>query len=171
MSLTLNKILVLCALLISAMLPGGHGQNLHGKTLQIRSANLTVPCPPPTTPAYPSTRAVSFWILQKTHEVAFTAKPSEFNADVSVSKLLVTNPQDREGDIIATPRWENQTPPAVSLVWADAATPDTLLDPQPVADRSFCAQGLAGRSLVAWRSLIPADHAAVIFTHLDGLSL
>ena len=30
----------------------------------------------------------------KTHEVAFTAKPSEFSADISVSKLLVTNPQD-----------------------------------------------------------------------------
>ncbi len=127
----------------------GHGQNLHGKTLQIRSANLTVPCPPPTVPAYPSTGGSVFLDPAKTHEVAFTAKPSEFSADISVSKLLVTNPQDREGDIISTPRWENQTPPTVSLVWADAATPDTLLDPQPVADRSFCAQGLAGRSLIA----------------------
>lgn len=87
----------------------------------------------------------------KTHEVAFTAKPSEFNADVGVSKLLVTNPQDREGDIIATPRWgKPNATGCIFWIWADAATPDTLLDPQPVADRSFCAQGLAGRSLVAW---------------------
>lgn len=34
-------------------------------------------------------------------------------------------------------------------MWADAATPDTPLNPQPIANRSFCAQGLAGRSLVA----------------------
>lgn len=47
-------------------------------------------------------------------------------------------------------RWENQTPPTVSLMWADAATPDVPLNPQPIANRSFCAQGLAGRSLVAW---------------------
>lgn len=63
------------------------------------------------------------------------------------------NPQDNEGDQFSTPpalRWENQTPPTVSLVWADAATPDVPLNPQPIANRSFCAQGLAGRSLVAW---------------------
>ncbi|EPS5378486.1 adhesion domain-containing protein [Escherichia albertii] len=87
------------------------------------------------------------------HSVAFSAKPNEFSVDDDAARLIVTNSQDTEGDLFATPpalRWENQTPPTVSLVWADAATPDTLLNPQPIANRSFCAQGLAGRSLVAW---------------------
>ncbi|EJZ2266223.1 RatA-like protein [Escherichia albertii] len=87
------------------------------------------------------------------HSVAFSAKPNEFSVDDDAARLIVTNSQDTEGDLFATPpalRWENQTPPTVSLVWADAATPDTPLNPQPIANRSFCAQGLAGRSLVAW---------------------
>ncbi|EFF0799991.1 RatA-like protein [Escherichia albertii] len=87
------------------------------------------------------------------HDVAFSAKPNEFSVDDTAARLIVTNPQDIEGDQFTLPptlRWENQTPPTVSLVWADAATPDTPLNPQPIANRSFCAQGLAGRSLVAW---------------------
>lgn len=87
------------------------------------------------------------------HDVAFSAKPNEFSVDDDAANLIVANPQDSEGDQFSTPpalRWENQTPPTVSLVWADAATPDTPLNPQPIANRSFCAQGLAGRSLVAW---------------------
>lgn len=87
------------------------------------------------------------------HSVAFSAKPNEFSVDDDAARLIVSNSQDTEGDLFATPpalRWENQTPPTVSLVWADAATPDTPLNPQPIANRSFCAQGLAGRSLVAW---------------------
>ncbi|MFW4307099.1 Immunoglobulin-like domain BIg-containing protein, partial [Salmonella enterica subsp. enterica serovar Dublin] len=40
-----------------------------------------------------------------------------------------------------------------TLVWADAATPDTPLDPQPVSNISFCAQNLAGRHLVVWSQL------------------
>lgn len=87
------------------------------------------------------------------HDVAFSAKPNEFSVDDDAANLIVAHPQDSEGDQFSTPpalRWENQTPPTVSLVWADAATPDTPLNPQPIANRSFCAQGLAGRSLVAW---------------------
>lgn len=87
------------------------------------------------------------------HDVAFSAKPNEFSVDDDAANLIVANPQDNDGDQFSTPpalRWENQTPPTVSLVWADAATPDTPLNPQPIANRSFCAQGLAGRSLVAW---------------------
>ncbi len=38
----------------------------------------------------------------------------------------------------------------MGLVWADAATPDTPLSPQPVPNLTFCAQNLAGRQLVAW---------------------
>lgn len=89
----------------------------------------------------------------KPHDIAFSAKPGEFSADDASSHLIVTNPQDSEGDIFAAPpamRWENQTPPTITLVWADAETPDTPLNPQPVSGSSFCAQGLAGRSLVVW---------------------
>ena len=150
MSLTLNKILVLCALLISAMLPGWSWAESAWQDSSDTVGEFNGTVPTADSASIPVYQGSVFLDPAKTHEVAFTAKPSEFSADVSVSKLLVTNPQDREGDIIATPRWENQTPPTVSLVWADAATPDTLLDPQPVADRSFCAQGLAGRSLIAW---------------------
>ncbi|EPM2150122.1 adhesion domain-containing protein [Escherichia coli] len=150
MSLTLNKILVLCALLISAMLPGWSWAESAWQDSSDTVGEFNGTVPTADSASIPVYQGSVFLDPAKTHEVAFTAKPSEFSADVSVSKLLVTNPQDREGDIISIPRWENQTPPTVSLVWADAATPDTLLDPQPVADRSFCAQGLAGRSLVAW---------------------
>lgn len=86
------------------------------------------------------------------HDVANTATPGNFSVDATASSLLLFNPRDTEGDIFATPpvlRWENQTPPAVSLVWAEAATPDTPLNPQPRVDRSFCAQNLAGHKLVA----------------------
>ncbi|NUC24470.1 RatA-like protein, partial [Escherichia coli] len=89
----------------------------------------------------------------ESHDVGFSAKPNEFSVDDDAANLIVANPQDNDGDQFSTPpalRWENQTPPTVSLVWADAATPDVPLNPQPIANRSFCAQGLAGRSLVAW---------------------
>ena len=89
----------------------------------------------------------------ESHDVGFSAKPNEFSVDDDAANLIVANPQDNEGDQFSTPpalRWENQTPPTVSLVWADAVTPDVPLNPQPIANRSFCAQGLAGRSLVAW---------------------
>lgn len=66
MSLTLNKILVLCALLISAMLPGWSWAESawQDSSDTVGEFNGTVR-PPPTVPAYPSTRAVSFWILQR----------------------------------------------------------------------------------------------------------
>lgn len=89
----------------------------------------------------------------KTYDIQAFAKPNEFSADDSTTKLILANSHDTEGDLFAIPpilRWQDQTPPAVSLVWADAATPDTPLDPQPTANRSFCSQNLAGRSLVVW---------------------
>ncbi|EFE7240357.1 RatA-like protein [Escherichia coli] len=163
MSLTLNKILVLCALLISAMLPGWSWAESAWQDSSDTVGEFNGTVPTADSASIPVYQGSVFLDPAKTHEVAFTAKPSEFSADVSVSKLLVTNPQDREGDIIATPRWENQTPPTVSLVWADAATPDTLLDPQPVADRSFCAQGLAGRSLIAWAQPDPQQTMPLLY--------
>lgn len=89
----------------------------------------------------------------KTYAVPFSATPGDFSADTAASHLILTNPHDTEGDLFAAPpalQWENQQPPGADLVWADAATPDTLLDPQPVDDESFCAQNLAGRHLVTW---------------------
>lgn len=163
MSLTLNKILVLCALLISAMLPGWSWAESAWQDSSDTVGEFNGTVPTADSASIPVYQGSVFLDPAKTNEVAFTAKPSEFSADVSVSKLLVTNPQDREGDIIATPRWENQTPPTVSLVWADAATPDTLLDPQPVADRSFCAQGLAGRSLIAWAQPDPQQTMPLLY--------
>ncbi|EIB3169968.1 RatA-like protein [Escherichia coli] len=163
MSLTLNKILVLCALLISAMLPGWSWAESAWQDSSDTVGEFNGTVPTADSASIPVYQGSVFLDPAKTHEVAFTAKPSEFSADVSVSKLLVTNPQDREGDIISIPRWENQTPPTVSLVWADAATPDTLLDPQPVADRSFCAQGLAGRSLVAWAQPDPQQTMPLLY--------
>lgn len=163
MSLTLNKILVLCALLISAMLPGWSWAESAWQDSSDTVGEFNGTVPTADSASIPVYQGSVFLDPAKTHDVAFTAKPSEFSADVSVSKLLVTNPQDREGDIISIPRWENQTPPTVSLVWADAATPDTLLDPQPVADRSFCAQGLAGRSLVAWAQPDPQQTMPLLY--------
>ncbi|WP_059225309.1 adhesion domain-containing protein [Escherichia albertii] len=89
----------------------------------------------------------------QTHDIANTAKPGEFSVDDTAANMILTNPQDTQGDTFDIPpllRWENQTPPAVSLIWAEAATPDTPLNPQPRPDRSFCAQDLAGHTLVAW---------------------
>lgn len=92
----------------------------------------------------------------RTHDIANTAKPGEFSVDDTAMNMILTNPQDTQGDTFEIPpllRRENQTPPAVSLVWAEAATPDTPLNPQPRPDRSFCAQDLAGHTLVAWPQL------------------
>lgn len=141
---------VLLVLLLTAMLPGWSwaGSSWQDSSDTAGEFNGTVPnADSASMPVYQG----SIWLdPAKTHDVSFSAKPNEFSVNLDVSKLIVTNPQDLEGDVFTNPRWENQTPPAVSLVWADAATPETLLNPQPVAGRSFCAQGLAGRSLVVW---------------------
>ncbi|EAA6071620.1 hypothetical protein DQZ25_04815 [Salmonella enterica subsp. enterica] len=87
--------------------------------------------------------------------VDYSAKPSQFSTSDAGSALALTNPHDTEGDIFAVPplAWQAERAPAVTLVWADAATPDTPLDPQPVSNISFCAQNLAGRHLVVWPQL------------------
>ncbi|EEB9697365.1 RatA-like protein [Salmonella enterica subsp. enterica] len=86
------------------------------------------------------------------HTVVYTAKPGDFSVDTTAATMWLINPRDTEGDLFANPPamiWENQASPSASLVWAEAATPDTPLNPQPRADRSFCAQKLAGHKLVA----------------------
>lgn len=89
----------------------------------------------------------------KTYTIPYSATPGDFSVDATADHLILTNPHDTEGDSFGTPpelRWENQQVPGAGLIWADAATPDTPLEPQPVNNKSFCAQNLAGRHLVAW---------------------
>lgn len=90
----------------------------------------------------------------KTHDIEFSAMPRDFSADAASTSMQAVNSTDTEGDLFSDPptiAQENRQPPAMGLVWADAATPDTPLSPQPVPNLTFCAQNLAGRQLVAWR--------------------
>lgn len=92
----------------------------------------------------------------KTHDIEFSAMPRDFSADAAPDSMRAVNALDTEGDLFTDPpsiAWENQQPPTMSLVWADAATPDTPLSPQPILNQTFCAQNLAGRQLVAWAQL------------------
>ena len=133
---------------VAAVLKGGQWQQTGISTDAI---NGTVPgAESASIPVYQGST-----LLEPTepHDVQAFAKPSEFSVDDTATQMILQSPLDTEGDVFATPpllRWENQNPPSVSLVWAEAATPDTPLDPQPRPDRSFCAQDLAGHSLVAW---------------------
>lgn len=89
----------------------------------------------------------------KNHDIEFSAMPRDFSADATSTSMRAVNSTDTEGDLFSDPptiAWENRQPPAMGLVWADAATPDTPLSPQPVPNLTFCAQNLAGRQLVAW---------------------
>ena len=91
MSLTLNKILVLCALLISAMLPGWSWAESAWQDSSDTVGEFNGTVPTADSASIPVYQGSVFLDPAKTHEVAFTAKPSEFSADISVSKLLVTN--------------------------------------------------------------------------------
>lgn len=87
--------------------------------------------------------------------VDYFAKPSQFSTSDAGSALTLTNPHDTEGDIFAVPplAWQAERAPTVTLVWADAATPETPLSPQPSANLTFCEQNMAGRHLVVWPQL------------------
>lgn len=87
--------------------------------------------------------------------VDYSAKPSQFSTSDVGSALILTNPRDAEGDIFAEPLlvWQSERIPSVTLVWADAATPETPLSPQPSANLTFCEQNMAGRHLVVWSQL------------------
>ena len=108
----------------------------------------------------------------KTYPIPYSATPGDFSADVAANHLILTNPHDTEGDLFTTPpdlHWENQQPPGADLVWADIASPETPLDPQPVDDKSFCAQHLAGRHLVVWPQLNSATPPALYLSILTGV--
>lgn len=87
--------------------------------------------------------------------VDYFAKPSQFSTSDAGSALTLTNPHDTEGDIFAVPplAWQAERAPTVTLVWADAATPETPLSPQPSANLTFCEQNMVGRHLVVWPQL------------------
>ncbi|EJF5646292.1 hypothetical protein NSR39_002720 [Salmonella enterica] len=95
--------------------------------------------------------------------VNFTAMPRDFSVDDSAEVMLPVNPADTEGDLLAAPsfQWENNQPPSMMLVWADAATPDEPLNPQPVPNKTFCQQNMAGRQLVVWSQIDTRDPATI----------
>ncbi|MEA0983769.1 hypothetical protein, partial [Salmonella enterica] len=93
---------------------------------------------------------------RQTQHSELRAVPRDLRADATATSMRAVNSTDTECDLFADPptiAWENRQPPAMGLVWSDAATPDTPLSPQPVPNLTFCAQNLAGRQLVAWAQL------------------
>lgn len=89
----------------------------------------------------------------KNYAVPYTAKPGNFTTDATANRLIVVNPRDTEGDLFSAPpkvQWQDQQVPGTKVVWADAASPDIPLVPQPINNQTFCAQNLAGRHLVVW---------------------
>lgn len=131
-----------------ALLKGGTWQELNSTT---GAVNGTAPLADGATiPLYQGSMLLD---PTKTYDIEFTAMPRDFSADASSTSMRAVNSTDTEGDLFTDPpsiAWENQEPPTMSLVWADAATPDTPLSPQPILNQTFCAQNLAGRQLVAW---------------------
>lgn len=128
-----------------------------GAWQELRTATDAINGTPPTAdsafvPVYQGSVVLS---PGEAHAVAFSAMPRDFSVDDSASALQLANPLDTEGDLFAIPplRWESEQAPVISLVWADAATPDEPLNPQPVANKTFCAQNMAGGHYVVWPQL------------------
>ncbi|BDH32456.1 hypothetical protein TRECRb50_12720 [Escherichia coli] len=108
----------------------------------------------------------------RAYDVLSTAKPKEFSAALAPEKLILTNPEDTEGDLFSVPpqlSWQNDTLPVVSVVWAKADTPETPLTQQPTADLAFCAQGLGGQQLVVWSKIDPSSTAALLLHTTTGV--
>ncbi|EDT1456703.1 hypothetical protein CE894_001433 [Salmonella enterica subsp. enterica serovar Ramatgan] len=150
----LLTLLIMFAVLIApaqALLKGGTWQELNSTT---GAVNGTAPLADGAIiPLYQGSMLLD---PTKTYDIEFTAMPRDFSADAAPDSMRAVNALDTEGDLFTDPpsiAWENQQPPTMSLVWADAATPDTPLSPQPILNQTFCAQNLAGRQLVAWAQL------------------
>ncbi|ECD9608981.1 hypothetical protein FNZ18_06260 [Salmonella enterica subsp. salamae] len=147
-----------CIMPAAANLKGGTWQELEQSTDAI---NGTVPVADGAIiPVYQGSVMLT---PDKTHQVGFAAMPKDFSVDDASSAMQVINPLDAEGDIFAIPSlfWENQQSPAAGLIWADAATPDEPLNPQPVANQTFCAQNMAGRHLVVWPEIDTSASATI----------
>ncbi|EFE09850.1 adhesion domain-containing protein [Citrobacter youngae] len=141
----------------SAVLKSGTWQEVNAATDAI---NGTVPLADGVTvPVYQGSILLN---PEKTNTVSFSAMPRDFSTDDAPSALQLVNPVDTEGDIFAVPpvRWDTQMP-VIDLIWADAATPDEPLDPQPAANKTFCAQNMAGGHFVVWPQ-INADNATTL---------
>ncbi|RXO45807.1 hypothetical protein D0525_09865 [Salmonella enterica] len=113
-----------------------------------------------TTPIYQGSTLLS---PDQTNTVSFTAMPRDFSVDDTDSAMLPVNPADTEGDVFGVPsfRWESDQAPSVRLLWADAATPDEPLNPQPLPNQTFCEQNMAGRHLVAWPKVVTSGQEAL----------
>lgn len=148
-----GKIIAVLGLLAAIMLSGFARADVTWQTWPASTAEFNGTPPTADSASVPVYQGSVQLDPTQTHDIANTAKPGEFSVDDTAANMILTNPQDTQGDTFDMPpllRWENQIPPAVSLIWAEAATPDTPLNPQPRPDRSFCAQDLAGHTLVAW---------------------
>ncbi|EHL3467989.1 hypothetical protein LAN87_001603 [Salmonella enterica] len=163
LSLALLLMVGMCVIPASASYKGGTWQELGAST---GAVNGTVPqADGAVVPVYQGS------ILLKTNEtnpVDYTAMPRDFSVDASDEAMQAVNERDTEGDLFTDMplRWENQQPPAVGLVWADADTPDTPLSPQPSPNLSFCAQNLAGRHLVVWPEIEASDTSTIPLLYL-----
>lgn len=147
-----------CIVPASANLKGGTWQELASSTGAI---NGTVPrADGALVPVYQGSTRLK---TDQTNSVSYTAMPRDFSVNTDGRAMQAVNEQDTEGDIFpAFPlTWENDTPPAVGLVWADAATPDEPLVPQPTPNESFCAQNMAGRHLVVWPEIETSDDSPI----------
>lgn len=143
---------------VSAALKSGTWQEMNTSTDAI---NGTVPMADGVTlPVYQGSVQLK---ADETNAVSFSAMPRDFSTDDTPGSMTVVNPVDTEGDTFAVPplRWASQAP-AVELIWADAATPDEPLNPQPAANKTFCAQNMAGRQFVVWPQ-IDADASAALY--------
>lgn len=148
---------------VSANLKGGAWQELNVSTGAI---NGTVPrADGAQVPVYQGSTLLK---ADRPNQVSYTAMPRDFSVDATSRAMQVVNEQDTEGDLFpAIPlAWENQQPPAVGLVWADAATPDEPLNPQPTLNESFCAQNMAGRHFLVWPEIDTRDDTSAPLLYL-----
>ncbi len=164
------RFLLALALLIGAVpvlsaLKGGAWQELGATTDAINGT------PPVADSAYvPVYQGSILLSAGEAHAVAFSAMPRDFSVGDSASMLQLVNPRDTEGDLFAVSplRWGSEQAPSISLVWANAATPDEPLNPQPIANKTFCAQNMAGGHYVVWPQL--EDSSALPALYLSTLT-
>lgn len=160
-------LLVFISISASAALQGGSWQWPGASTGQVNGTE-----PVADSAWIPVYQGSSHLLTDAANPVAYSAKPSEFSAATAPAQMEVLNPRDTEGDIFATSPldWQTHQAPAATVVWADAATPDTPLNPQPVGNLTFCEQNLTDRHLVAWAQVPESETppALQLFT-LTGL--
>ncbi|GKX57774.1 adhesion domain-containing protein [Leminorella grimontii] len=151
------------ALLLSAFAYGDTWHEPHSSTGMINGT-----APSAESVSIPVALNESLLNMAEVNAVSYAARPDDFSADTRISSLTVNNAYDAEGDLFSIPpelHWEGQEP-TIALTWANADTPETPLDPQPVSDKSFCEQGMAGSRLVVWPALEQSSEplALLLFT-------